>query len=189
MLGFEDLLAAKVAIQMGVVTPEAARGWLAKADAAGETLVAALERRGTAPADVTRMIAKTARRGMFLKAESVYLGLLRKRTRLDETKVDALRVRRQGQGLKERLGDMLVAEGAVGAELHAQVMTEARAALASESEAILTKYRGRGFEGIEKPSNMVRELLAAASVGRSGVRRKTASTRARSSLAENGFTT
>jgi serine/threonine protein kinase len=159
VLAFEDLLAAKVALQMNLLTADAVRQHLVAADAAGETLAARLEREKIAAPDVAKVISKHARRGVFLKAESVYLNLLRRKGPLDETKVETVRAQQRSGGIRKRLGELLVAEGVIAKSVDDEVIAESRTSLTTESNTIVEKYRQRGFAGIERPSAAVDELL------------------------------
>jgi serine/threonine protein kinase len=165
LLTFEDLLAAKVAIQMGHISPEVARAKLLAAHANGKTLAQELEATATVDPALARTIAGHARRCSFLKAESTYLGLLRKRGVVAEAAIEKVRARQHTEGLRTRLGELMVQDGTLKRELDQELLGEARKSFVADNAQVTERYAARGFEGIERPSVTVSEVIAAAAAG------------------------
>jgi serine/threonine protein kinase len=162
VLTFEDLLAAKVAIQMERLSAEGARAALQAALAGNRTFVQELERAGKVDAATARTIAGHARRCSFLKAESVYAAYLRQRNALDEPTIQAARTRQRQEGLRARMGDLLVQEGKLPRDLDQAILADARTAFVADNAQVTEKYAAKGFEGIERPSSTVSEVLGQA---------------------------
>ncbi|HZV03110.1 MAG TPA: serine/threonine-protein kinase [Planctomycetota bacterium] len=159
MLSFEDLLAAKVAIQMGLIGPDVARKQLLAAVKSGKTLAAELEASKAVDPATAKTIAGHARRCFFLKAESVYLGFLRQKKLVDEPTIESARVKQRQEGLRARLGVILTNEGKLKNEVDQAVLAEARASFQADNAQVTERYLARGFEGIERPSVTVSEVI------------------------------
>jgi len=159
LLSFEDLLAAKVAIQMGLIGPDVARKQLLAAVKSGKTLAAELEASKAVDPATAKTIAGHARRCFFLKAESVYLGFLRQKKLVDEPTIESARVKQRQEGLRARLGVILTNEGKLKNEVDQAVLAEARASFQADNAQVTERYLARGFEGIERPSVTVSEVI------------------------------
>ena len=159
MLTFEDLLAAKVAVQMGLLDGPAVRAGLVAAQGANRTFVQELEAQRRLDAAVARTVAGHARKCNFLKAESVYLSFLRKRGGVDVAMIEKVRARQRAEGLRLRLGDLLVADGAIPKAVDQELLAKARESFIADNAAVTERYAAKGFEGIEKPSVTVSEVI------------------------------
>jgi serine/threonine-protein kinase len=159
LLTFEDLLAAKVALQMGLVQPEAARQTLMGAIKSGRNFVQELEAVHAVDTESAKTIAAHARRCSFLKAESTYLGILRKKGVVDEATIEKARARQHQESLRSRLGSYLIQEGKITKDLDQAVLGEARTSFLADNAQVTERYAARNFEGIEKPSVTVSEVI------------------------------
>ena len=162
MLTFEDLLAAKVALQMGLVQPEAARQNLMGAIKSGRTFAQELEAVRAVDPEAAKTIAAHARRCSFLKAESVYLGILRQKGAVDEPTIEKARARQHQESLRSRLGSYLVQDGKLTKDMDQAVLGEARTSFLADNAQVTERYAARNFEGIEKPSVTVSEVIGQA---------------------------
>jgi serine/threonine-protein kinase len=159
LLTFEDLLAAKVAIQMGLIGPDVARKQLLAAVKSGKTLAAELEASKAVDPATAKTVAGHARRCFFLKAESVYLGFLRQKKLVDEATIESARKKQRQEGLRARLGVILTNEGKLKTDVDQAVLAEARASFQADNAQVTERYLARGFEGIERPSVTVSEVI------------------------------
>jgi serine/threonine-protein kinase len=162
LLTFEDLLAAKVAIQMGLIGPDSARTGLQGALKSGRTLVQELEATQVLDPEKAKVVAAHARRCSFLKAESTYLSFLRQKKLVDEANIEKVRKRQYHEALRSRLGVLLVQEGKLAADVDQTILGEARASFIADNAQVTERYAARSFEGIERPSVTVSEVIAQA---------------------------
>ncbi len=168
LLTFEDLLAAKVAIQMNLIGAEVARAQLMAALKSGRTLAQELEASKTVDSEKAKTIAAHARRCSFLKAESTYLGFLRQKKLVDEATIEKVRAKQHADSLRSRLGALLVQEGKLAQDVDQAILAEARTNFLSDNATVTERYAARGFEGIERPSVTVSEVIATAMDSRQG---------------------
>ncbi len=159
---FLDLLRAKVAVQLGLLDAQGARDGLLAVDAAGgpDALLTWLgQARGLDAATVAR-IDRYAARCMVLKGESFYLRHLRAKKLVPEAELQPImwQVRQAPDGAT--LGKALLAAGLLTPAAHEELDGLARASLDADNVGTATRYRERGYEGIERESQAVTQVIA-----------------------------
>ncbi len=165
-LRFRDLLAAKVALQMQAITPDAARATLTSADREEVAFVQVLSNRGFVPEAQAQLIDRGSGRAYQQKAESFYSGMLKRMMpHVDVAAIETARMKQKG-GDERRLGELLIEDGQLTPMWDEKVIEAAKEYLDKDDLKAVDRYRSKMYAGIERPSStiadIVKSLLAAA---------------------------
>ncbi|MGE0708207.1 MAG: serine/threonine-protein kinase [Planctomycetota bacterium] len=158
MTTFIDLLRAKVAIQLRLLTPEQAQASLKAVDGGRATLDVLRQDFGVDETTASR-IERHAIKCERLKSESVYLRLLRQHGAVPEATLTPIlfEVRQAENG--QSLGETLVARGLIDLGLHQQLANQTRGHVDRDNAQIAARYRERGYDGIERSSQTVVSVI------------------------------
>ena len=158
-LSFEDLLAAKVALQLGLVNADQAKQVLSAADTAGQRFSQALEPHASQAGGQLPLVDVGAQRLYRLKSDLFYMGTLKQQPGVDMAAAEGLRDELRQRGSAMLLGDYLVQQGVIVTSVHDQVQQAALTALANDDHKAVERNRSRAFEGIERPSPTIEAVV------------------------------
>lgn len=153
MLQANDVMAAKIAVQLGLVGDEDARVVLRALDgAAGQgDFVNNVARRFQLDPRVVETVRHRAALYAHVRAEAVYLRLLEKELGIGRTSVATLLAQLEGQPHRRRIGDALVRSGRMTQGQDLALEQRALKTIAADDARILDRYRAEDFVGVAKP--------------------------------------
>lgn len=149
-----DVMAAKVAVQLGLVKADDARAILRAQDLepkAGPDFV----NRITVRFGLLSQVVETVRHRVALyehvRAEAVYLRLVEKDLQVPHQSVVNMLAQLESSPQRPRLGTVLVKKGKLTKEQDRALIDRARSMIEKDDQKILERYRGEDFAGAAKP--------------------------------------
>jgi hypothetical protein len=153
MLQANDVMAAKIAVQLRLVGDGDAREVLRALDtAAGQgDFVNNVARRFQLDARAVETVRHRAALYAHVRAEAVYLRLLEKELGIGRTSVATLLAQLESQPQRRRIGEALVKNGHLKQGQDQALRQRALESITADDARILDRYRKEDFAGVAKP--------------------------------------
>ena len=153
MLVPNDILSAKLVVQLGLVAAEATREALRRLDDdsdPGRDLIAALVEQGALHQDEAELIRYYTALFVHLRREAILLRLVEYQHDLPRTEVLRLLARLELSSYRHHLSAVLQAVGHLSGEEAELLEGKTRRRIAREDRRVLERYREEGFRGVSR---------------------------------------